>query len=151
MWAPCCWGSTSTQMWLQGCCFSNRSGWRDLALAISSHTTPSFSQRVWKTYRPGGMKRSQKSFRAVACALRLSLTMFSFFFLFFLQRVNYLKSKKFSSETVASMVSKAPYLLNFSVKRLDNRLGFFQFQLNLSASNVSIFHWCRKGIAVFES
>lgn len=53
--------------------------------------------------------------------------------------MNYLKSKKFSSETVASMVSRAPYLLNFSVKRLDNRLGFYQQQLNLSASNVSVF------------
>ncbi|KAM6899945.1 transcription termination factor 3, mitochondrial [Xenentodon cancila] len=50
-------------------------------------------------------------------------------------RVNYLKSSKFSSETVASMVSRAPYLLNFSVKRLDNRLGFYQQQLRLSASN----------------
>lgn len=50
-------------------------------------------------------------------------------------RVNYLKSKKFSSETVASMVSRAPYLLNFSVKRLDNRLGFYQQQLSLSVSN----------------
>nr|XP_020487369.1 transcription termination factor 3, mitochondrial [Labrus bergylta] len=50
-------------------------------------------------------------------------------------RVNYLRSKKFSSETVASMVSRAPYLLNFSVKRLDNRLGFYQEHLNLSAAN----------------
>uniref|UniRef100_A0A1A8GGW9 Transcription termination factor 3, mitochondrial n=1 Tax=Nothobranchius korthausae TaxID=1143690 RepID=A0A1A8GGW9_9TELE len=50
-------------------------------------------------------------------------------------RVNYLKSKKFSSEAVASMVSRAPYLLSFSVKRLDNRLGFYQQQLKLSASN----------------
>lgn len=50
-------------------------------------------------------------------------------------RVNYLKSKEFSSETIASMVSRAPYLLNFSVKRLDNRLGFYQRQLSLSASN----------------
>lgn len=50
-------------------------------------------------------------------------------------RVNFLKAKNFSPETVASMVSKAPYLLNFSVKRLDNRLGFFQQQLSLSASN----------------
>ncbi|XP_061682034.1 transcription termination factor 3, mitochondrial isoform X2 [Syngnathoides biaculeatus] len=50
-------------------------------------------------------------------------------------RVNYLKSKKFTSENVASMVSRAPYLLNFSVKRLDNRLGFYQQQLGLSASN----------------
>lgn len=56
----------------------------------------------------------------------------------YLQRVNYLKSKKFSSGNVASMVSRAPYLLNFSVKRLDNRLGFYQQQLNISASNVSI-------------
>lgn len=59
------------------------------------------------------------------------------FSLSFLQRVNYLKSKKFSPEAVASMVSRAPYLLNFSVKRLDNRLGFFQQQLSLSALNVS--------------
>nr|XP_019946417.1 PREDICTED: transcription termination factor 3, mitochondrial [Paralichthys olivaceus] len=50
-------------------------------------------------------------------------------------RVNYLKSKKFSSETLASMVSRAPHLLNFSVKRMDNRLGFYQQQLQLSASN----------------
>lgn len=50
-------------------------------------------------------------------------------------RVNYLKSKKFTSETVASMVSRAPYLLNFSVKRLDNRLGFYQQQLSLSTAN----------------
>ncbi|CAL9691491.1 unnamed protein product [Knipowitschia caucasica] len=50
-------------------------------------------------------------------------------------RVNYLKSKKFNSEEVASMVSRAPYLLNFSVKRLDNRIGFYQQQLNLSVEN----------------
>lgn len=47
-------------------------------------------------------------------------------------RVAYLRSKKFSSKCVATMVSKAPYLLNFSVKRLDNRLGFYQQQLGLS-------------------
>ncbi|XP_013888655.1 transcription termination factor 3, mitochondrial isoform X2 [Austrofundulus limnaeus] len=47
-------------------------------------------------------------------------------------RVNYLRSKKFDAETVAAMVSKAPYLLNFSVMRLDNRLGFYQRQLKLS-------------------
>ncbi|XP_029976088.1 transcription termination factor 3, mitochondrial isoform X2 [Salarias fasciatus] len=50
-------------------------------------------------------------------------------------RVNYLKSKNFTAETIASMVSRAPYLLNFSVKRLDNRLAFYQQQLKLSASN----------------
>ncbi|XP_034016532.1 transcription termination factor 3, mitochondrial [Thalassophryne amazonica] len=50
-------------------------------------------------------------------------------------RVDYLRSQKFSPDTIASMVSRAPYLLNFSVKRLDNRLGFYQQQLGLSASN----------------
>lgn len=50
-------------------------------------------------------------------------------------RVNYLKSKNFSSETVASMVSRAPYLLNFSVTRLDNRLDFYQQQLSLNVAN----------------
>ncbi|CAL8371921.1 unnamed protein product [Boreogadus saida] len=49
-------------------------------------------------------------------------------------RVNYLKSQKFSPETVASMVTRAPYLLNFSVKRLDNRLAFYQQQLGLNSS-----------------
>ncbi|XP_063041277.1 transcription termination factor 3, mitochondrial [Engraulis encrasicolus] len=47
-------------------------------------------------------------------------------------RVSYLKSKMFSAESVASMVQKAPYLLNFSVKRLDNRLGFYQESLALN-------------------
>ncbi|XP_068093796.1 transcription termination factor 3, mitochondrial [Hyperolius riggenbachi] len=51
------------------------------------------------------------------------------------KRVAYLRSKKFSKKAVALMVFKAPYLLNFSVERLDNRLGFFQQQLGLSAEN----------------
>ncbi|CAB1350759.1 unnamed protein product [Coregonus sp. 'balchen'] len=46
------------------------------------------------------------------------------------------RSKKFSAESVASMVSRAPYLLNFSVKRMDNRLGFYQQQLGLSAQKI---------------
>ncbi|XP_074841783.1 transcription termination factor 3, mitochondrial [Carettochelys insculpta] len=47
-------------------------------------------------------------------------------------RVAYLKSKKFGKEAIARMVSKAPFLLSFSVERLDNRLGFFQKELGLS-------------------
>ncbi|XP_061902133.1 transcription termination factor 3, mitochondrial-like isoform X1 [Entelurus aequoreus] len=50
-------------------------------------------------------------------------------------RVHYLRSKKFPAEEVASMVSRAPYLLNFSLERLDNRLGFYQQQLGLSAAH----------------
>ncbi|XP_053571202.1 transcription termination factor 3, mitochondrial [Bombina bombina] len=49
------------------------------------------------------------------------------------KRVAYLSSKKFSKHEIARMVAHAPYLLNFSVERLDNRLGFFQKELGLSA------------------
>ncbi|KAG5843098.1 hypothetical protein ANANG_G00184880 [Anguilla anguilla] len=35
-------------------------------------------------------------------------------------------------EEVGSMVCRAPYLLNFSVQRMDNRLGFYQTLLGLS-------------------
>ncbi|XP_023648804.2 transcription termination factor 3, mitochondrial isoform X1 [Paramormyrops kingsleyae] len=47
-------------------------------------------------------------------------------------RSAYLRSKKFSRVSVATMVSKAPYLLNFSIERLDNRLNFYQQTLGLS-------------------
>ncbi|XP_078072076.1 transcription termination factor 3, mitochondrial [Mustelus asterias] len=47
-------------------------------------------------------------------------------------RIQYLQSKKFSKEAIARMVSRAPYLLNFSVERLDNRLGFYQKELGLN-------------------
>ncbi|XP_030072832.1 transcription termination factor 3, mitochondrial isoform X2 [Microcaecilia unicolor] len=48
-------------------------------------------------------------------------------------RVNYLASVKFNKEAIARIVTEAPYLLNFSVERVDNRLGFFQKELRLSA------------------
>lgn len=47
-------------------------------------------------------------------------------------RVAYLQSKNFSKADITQMVRKAPFLLNFSVERLDNRLGFFQKELELS-------------------
>ncbi|XP_044280372.1 transcription termination factor 3, mitochondrial isoform X2 [Varanus komodoensis] len=47
-------------------------------------------------------------------------------------RIAYLISKKFSKEAITKMVSGAPYLLLFSVERLDNRLGFFQKELGLN-------------------
>ncbi|XP_028917866.1 transcription termination factor 3, mitochondrial [Ornithorhynchus anatinus] len=47
-------------------------------------------------------------------------------------RVAYLKSKQFSKADIARMVTNAPFLLSFSVERLDNRLGFFQKELKLS-------------------
>ncbi|XP_036193698.1 transcription termination factor 3, mitochondrial isoform X2 [Myotis myotis] len=51
-------------------------------------------------------------------------------------RVAYLQSKSFSKADIAQMVRKAPFLLNFSVERLDNRLGFFQKELELSVKKV---------------
>lgn len=47
-------------------------------------------------------------------------------------RVAYLLSKNFSKADIAQMVRNAPFLLSFSVERLDNRLGFFQKELELS-------------------
>ncbi|XP_062987051.1 transcription termination factor 3, mitochondrial [Elgaria multicarinata webbii] len=47
-------------------------------------------------------------------------------------RIAYLISKKFSKEAIARMVLGAPYLLLFSVERLDNRLGFFQKEVGLN-------------------
>ncbi|XP_060249090.1 transcription termination factor 3, mitochondrial isoform X3 [Meriones unguiculatus] len=47
-------------------------------------------------------------------------------------RVAYLQSKNFSKTDIAQMVKNAPFLLSFSVERLDNRLGFFQKELELS-------------------
>ncbi|XP_058899613.1 transcription termination factor 3, mitochondrial [Kogia breviceps] len=47
-------------------------------------------------------------------------------------RVAYLLSKNFSKVDIAQMVRNAPFLLSFSVERLDNRLGFFQKELELS-------------------
>ncbi|XP_063307292.1 transcription termination factor 3, mitochondrial [Pelobates fuscus] len=51
------------------------------------------------------------------------------------KRVAYLRIKKFSKEAISSIVARAPYWLNFSVERLDNRLGFFQKELGLNAEN----------------
>lgn len=48
----------------------------------------------------------------------------------------YLQSKKFSKTDIAQMVRNAPFLLNFSVERLDNRLGFFQKELELNVKKV---------------
>uniref|UniRef100_A0A673V4C4 Mitochondrial transcription termination factor 3 n=1 Tax=Suricata suricatta TaxID=37032 RepID=A0A673V4C4_SURSU len=47
-------------------------------------------------------------------------------------RVAYLQSKNFSKAHITQMVRNAPFLLSFSVERLDNRLGFFQKELELS-------------------
>jgi hypothetical protein len=54
----------------------------------------------------------------------------------YFSRVAYLQSKNFSKADITQMVRNAPFLLNFSVERLDNRLGFFQKELELSVKKV---------------
>lgn len=51
-------------------------------------------------------------------------------------RVAYLQSKNFNKADITQMVRNAPFLLNFSVERLDNRLGFFQKELELSVKKI---------------
>lgn len=47
-------------------------------------------------------------------------------------RVDYLSSKRFSSEAVTRILSNAPTFLSFSVQRMDHRLGFLQRLLTLT-------------------
>lgn len=51
-------------------------------------------------------------------------------------RVYYLRSKNFSIEQVRTIVARNPFLLNFSTKRLDKRLGFFQKNFALTGDDV---------------
>lgn len=49
-------------------------------------------------------------------------------------RVEYLASKNFSPEAIASILTKNPYWLCFSTVRIDRRLGFFQRLFQLTGS-----------------
>ncbi|XP_013792503.1 transcription termination factor 3, mitochondrial-like [Limulus polyphemus] len=51
-------------------------------------------------------------------------------------RVNYLESKKFSTDSITRIVSKAPFWLLFSTKRIDRRLGFFQKEFQLTGDEL---------------
>ncbi|KAK2497500.1 hypothetical protein MC885_000027 [Smutsia gigantea] len=52
-------------------------------------------------------------------------------------RVAYLLSKNLSKDNIAQMVRNAPFLLSFSVEGLDNRLGFFQKEPELSVKKTT--------------
>ena len=54
-------------------------------------------------------------------------------------RINYFKSKKFSLESVARLISKAPTLLTTATKQIDSHLGFLQKEFALTGSNRDIF------------
>lgn len=51
-------------------------------------------------------------------------------------RVFYLRSKKFELEQVREIVVKDPFWLNFSTKRIDRRLGWFQKNFELTGDDI---------------
>ncbi|XP_055856609.1 transcription termination factor 3, mitochondrial [Episyrphus balteatus] len=51
-------------------------------------------------------------------------------------RVNYLQAKKFNDHQITRIVTKNPYWLMFSTKRIDKRLGYFQENFKLSGDDV---------------
>ena len=53
--------------------------------------------------------------------------------------INYLKSKKFTLESVAHLISKAPSLLTTTTKQIDSHLGFLQKEFALTDLTRNIF------------
>ena len=51
-------------------------------------------------------------------------------------RVYYLRSKKFSIEQVRDVVNRNPFWLNFSTRRIDRRLGWFQKNFMLTGNDI---------------
>ena len=51
-------------------------------------------------------------------------------------RIEYLKSKKFTNEMIASIVVKAPLILNISVSDVDTKLGWFQSEFKLTGNEI---------------
>ncbi|EDV40101.1 uncharacterized protein Dana_GF24125 [Drosophila ananassae] len=53
-------------------------------------------------------------------------------------RVEYLKSKRFSDEARARILTQNPYWLMFSTRRVDRRLGYFQKEFRLSGHDLRL-------------
>nr|CAD7456942.1 unnamed protein product [Timema tahoe] len=51
-------------------------------------------------------------------------------------RVNYLLSKRFSSDNVSRIITKNPHWLSFSTRRIDRRLGHFQKSFSLNGDEI---------------
>lgn len=51
-------------------------------------------------------------------------------------RVNYLQLKRFTQEQIASIISRNQFWLNYSTRDIDERLGFFQKDFQLSGDEV---------------
>nr|CAD7427440.1 unnamed protein product [Timema monikensis] len=50
-------------------------------------------------------------------------------------RINYLLSKRFSSDNISRIITKNPHWLSFSTRRIDRRLGHFQKSFSLKGQN----------------
>nr|CAD7408247.1 unnamed protein product [Timema poppensis] len=51
-------------------------------------------------------------------------------------RINYLLSKRFSSDNISRIITKNPYWLSFSTRRIDRRLGHFQKSFSLKGDEI---------------
>ncbi|XP_071479576.1 transcription termination factor 3, mitochondrial-like [Diadema antillarum] len=51
-------------------------------------------------------------------------------------RVHYLQEMKFSPEAISQIISRAPYFLNFSIERIDNKLGYYQQLFGFNDANI---------------
>lgn len=51
-------------------------------------------------------------------------------------RIDYLKSKKFTDESIANIIMKAPRWLSLSVEQVDTKLGWFQSEFYLTGSEL---------------
>lgn len=51
-------------------------------------------------------------------------------------RINYLESKRFTSNDICTIIEKNPFWLMFTTKRIDARLGFFQKEFQLTGNQI---------------
>jgi len=51
-------------------------------------------------------------------------------------RIDYLKSKRFTEENIVEIVVTAPRILSITVEKLDSKLGWFQNEFDLTASEL---------------
>lgn len=51
-------------------------------------------------------------------------------------RCNYLQLKRFTKDQIVEIVSRNPFWLNFSTRRIDRRLGFFQKKFDLTGPEI---------------
>lgn len=53
-------------------------------------------------------------------------------------RINYLRLKRFTSEQIATIIARNPFWLNYTTREIDDRLGFFQKDFELTGDEVRL-------------